>query len=312
MHRSISLASLRTVLVELTVMVGGYEAYSVVRVLVAGDEARAVWHGLAELDAERSLHLAFELPAQQAALHAVWLVQFFNLVYLFLYLPFIAAAAVYLFVRDRALYAQARRTFLISGAIGLLIFARFPVAPPRLLGAGFADTVQSFDPWASFAGKSAVNQYAAIPSFHFGWSALAAYCVARTTTRRGPRIALWAVSPLMLVAIVITGNHLWADAAVGLLVVAASYGLAAAAGHIHLLRRARRDRLLRGDGDGSRPGTVHPAEGPGTGGRRRAGARRRAEHSRRGAVARDLAAGGDRGRRGGGDRLPRRSASGLP
>lgn len=32
----------------------------------------------------------------------------------------------------------------MSGAIGLVIFAAYPVAPPRLIGMGFNDTVTTF------------------------------------------------------------------------------------------------------------------------------------------------------------------------
>jgi hypothetical protein len=179
------------------------------------------------LHLEGALGLDLERSLQSAALHAVWLVRMLNYYYVFMYLPFIAATAVLLFLRDRAWYTCARRAFLLSGAIGLLVFAIFPVAPPRLLpDAGFVDTVDRYYHEAGYAANPLANQFAAIPPFHFGWCLLASWCLWRIVRRTWLRAAIALVPALMLLSIVVTGNHLWMDAAVGTLVVLAAYRLA--------------------------------------------------------------------------------------
>ncbi len=219
---------LLALLLELVLCAGGYLLYSGVRVAVLGEAAAAVAHGWSVLDLEVALHVAFELPLQTLALHLPGLVQFFNFYYLYVYLPFIAITAVVLFLRNRSRYRRARRTFLISGGIGLLIFALFPVAPPRLLPqAGFVDTIRLLYPASYFYPREGhVNQFAAIPSFHVGWVTLASFCLWQTTTRRLLRAMLLAIPLLMLLTVVITGNHLVSDALIGLGVVALSYLLA--------------------------------------------------------------------------------------
>lgn len=250
-------------LFEVMLCSAGYLLYSGVRVAVLGQAAAAVVHGWRVLDVEVALHVAFELPLQSLTLRLPGLVQFFNFFYLYVYLPFIALTAVVLFLRDRERYRRARRTFLISGGIGLLIFARFPVAPPRLLPqAGFVDTIKLLYPASYFYPREGhVNQFAAIPSFHVGWVTLGACCLWQTTTRRLFRVLLAAVPPLMLLTVVITGNHLVTDALAGLAVVSVAYVLAVTwerrgrlgPGAKRLVRRRARWPRTTHDGEAKQP-----------------------------------------------------------
>jgi hypothetical protein len=214
LRRAVAFAT--TVIVELLLIGAGYQLYSTVRMLVLGQSSAAYAHGFAVLHLEQRLHLAWEQPLQQVALRVPGLIPLADAAYVYLYLPFLAITALALFVRDRALYAQMRRTFLLSGGIGLVIFALFPDAPPRLLpGAGFIDTIARFDPRAGYAHNPFANQFAAIPSFHFGWCAAAALFLRRATPWRPVRALLLALPVLMLGTIVVTANHLWLDALAG-------------------------------------------------------------------------------------------------
>jgi hypothetical protein len=195
--------------------------------MVVGRRAVAVAHGFAVLQLENMVRLDIERPLQSLALHALWLVRLLNYFYVFMYLPFIAATAVVLFIRAPAFYARVRRAFLISGAIGLVIFAVFPVAPPRLLpGAGFVDTVDRYYHEAGYAANPLANQFAAIPSFHFGWCLLASWGLWRIVRRPWLRALIALVPAVMLSTIMVTANHLWIDAVVGALVVTVAYRLA--------------------------------------------------------------------------------------
>ncbi|MGH2588921.1 MAG: phosphatase PAP2 family protein [Dehalococcoidia bacterium] len=215
-------------LAEIGIVVVGYETYANLRVMVAGDEATAMRNGLAVLRVEQWLDLGFERPLQQAALLLPWLVQALNLLYVGLHRPFLGAAAVFLYFRNRPVYVRARRTFFIACAIGLFIFWAMPVAPPRLLpDAGFVDTIHTYLPEMGYDPGGKANEFAAIPSFHFGWNLLVVWCLWQTIERRSVRTVLALLPPLMLAVILVTANHFWLDAAIGALVIVLAYQLAA-------------------------------------------------------------------------------------
>lgn len=77
--------------------------------------------------------------------------------------------AVWLHLFHRTQYSLYRNAFLISGAIGIVCFWAFPTAPPRLLQQwGFVDTAPEAVSYYIFQPPAFVNQYAAMPSLHFG------------------------------------------------------------------------------------------------------------------------------------------------
>jgi hypothetical protein len=141
----------------------------------------------------------------------------FNWIYVWGYLPVISAAAVYLYVLHRPSYTRYRNAFLLSGAIGLVIFATLPVAPPRMFPEfGFVDTVHAnSSTYRSFQGSGLVNEFAAMPSFHFGWILLVGLAVIETSRSAMAKIAGVLMPVLMLLTILFTANHYLIDAAVG-------------------------------------------------------------------------------------------------
>jgi membrane-associated phospholipid phosphatase len=132
---------------------------------------------------------------------------------------------------------------LISGAVGLIIFALFPVAPPRLAGGGVVDTITHYaGGYRTVLPSSLVNEYAAMPSFHAGWSVLLGIVVFRTS-RRWPLRALAMIIPAsMVVAVVVTANHFVLDVIVGTAIVLATLLL------VDHRNRARSAPTLAGDG----------------------------------------------------------------
>ena len=62
---------------------------------------------------------------------------------------------------------------IVTGVAGLVIFAVFPVAPPRLTDLPLLDTITVHAKgYRSVLPPSLVNEYAAMPSFHAGWNLL--------------------------------------------------------------------------------------------------------------------------------------------
>ena len=77
-------------------------------------------------------------------------------------------------------------------------------------------------------GRSAVgqmaNQFAAMPSLHFGWAVLVAYGVVRALNTRWRWLVVLHPAT-MLAAIVITANHYWLDAVVAGVLIAGAMAL---------------------------------------------------------------------------------------
>ncbi len=100
--------------------------------------------------------------------------------------------------------------------IGLVIFATYPLAPPRLLDVGLQDTVTNFPTsYRALQPPALINKYAALPSLHLGWNLLVGIAVYRTDRR--PALRIFAVTGpiLMAWAVVATANHYILDTLVG-------------------------------------------------------------------------------------------------
>lgn len=187
------------------------------------DQAVANAHDLFAL--QRSLGLDWEHGIQEATLAVPWLSSFCAWFYVWGYFPVLIPTLVWLYARHRDAYRSLRNGALASGAVGFLVHAFYPVAPPRLAGEGFTDTLNgTLDAMARPLGVS--NAIAAVPSFHVGWLVLAGVVVYRVTASRVLR-AVWVLLPVaMSYAVVATGNHWVLDIPAG--VAIAVVGLLAA------------------------------------------------------------------------------------
>jgi hypothetical protein len=202
--------------------------YLFVRGLIRGREAAAFDHAARLIDLERRLGIFWEPRLQGWALAHSWLITAANWVYVWAYWPLLVGTMLWLFARHRDVVALYRNALLISGAIGLVCFALFPLAPPRFLGEwGFVDTVAvGSDAYAALYPSSVANWYAAMPSLHVGWTLLMGIALATRSTNRLVK-AFGIILPLaMFAATVLTANHYLADGLVG--AVVALTGLAAA------------------------------------------------------------------------------------
>ena len=169
---------------------------------------------------EHQLGIANEQSLQQAALHHLWLIQGLNRYYVSVHFPATVGFLVYLYVRAPDAYRPLRRLFVAVTGAALAIHVLFPLAPPRMLP-GYVDTVARYGPriYERSVVSETANQFAAMPSLHFGWAVLVAYGFVRYSRSRG-RYAMIAHPILILIAVVVTANHYWLDVIVaGLLVV---------------------------------------------------------------------------------------------
>jgi hypothetical protein len=204
--------------------------YFVVRANVIDRPDLAVDNARTLVDIEQALGIYSEAAWQEAILDDRGLVRFFNFVYFWLDFPLIAGVGLLLYFRRRRQYTFTRDAMLFSGALALVCYATFPVAPPRLLpGSGIIDTLQALDN-LSYQAQSTeffVNPYAAMPSLHVGWAFLVSIGVVLAFPGNRVVLVLAILHPIaQWASTVFTGNHYFIDGVGGLAVIA--FGLAAA------------------------------------------------------------------------------------
>jgi hypothetical protein len=164
---------------------------------------------------ERWIGIGVERSTQQFVLDHPNFVELCNRAYVWLHWPFLIGALVIVFRRDRHAYHRLFGALVASGILGLVIFAAFPVAPPRF-APEFVGTVsqaerQHFLPYP--AGWS--NRFASMPSFHAGWTLIAGIVLASTMRSRWSKVCVLLPAPLVALAVVATGNHYVLDVIVG-------------------------------------------------------------------------------------------------
>ena len=109
-----------------------------------------------------------------------------------------------------------RTAFFVSGAIGMVFFILFPVAPPRLVNAYFMDTVARYShAYRALQPPSLVNRYAAFPSLHFGWDLLIGIALVAYARSLWARALGVAMPVAMAIAVVLTANHWIIDVVAG-------------------------------------------------------------------------------------------------
>ncbi|MEV4033157.1 phosphatase PAP2 family protein [Streptomyces umbrinus] len=252
---------------ELLLVAGLFLVYKLGRQLATGhtgeafDNAHRVW------DLERFLRLPGEGDVQSALLHGDTLVHVVNTYYATVHFPATAAFLIWLYLRRPGHYVWARRVLAAVTAAALVVHLTFPLAPPRMLAAtGLVDTGQVYGPTvygASPETDSLSNQFAAMPSLHFGWALMVAIGLIAATRSRWRW--LWLLHPLVtLLVIVGTANHYWLDA----IVAASLLGIALAV--IRVPRRTAaptapaRERVGAGGSVPEGPETPNGPGGPGT------------------------------------------------
>lgn len=186
----------------------------------------------------RSLHLIRfeqrvgvfqEVTWQNAFIGHGWLMNVANWVYAWGHYPVLLAIALWLVVKDPLRFRFVRNVMFLSAFLGIVTYWLLPAAPPRLMAAhgydfGFIDTVHGAASDVNyFQPGPFVNDYAALPSFHFGWIFLATLAIWSNTSRASVRAGAVAMSVVMFWAITVTGNHYFFDMAFGAAIVLVSW-----------------------------------------------------------------------------------------
>jgi hypothetical protein len=232
--------------VEVATIAGLYGLYEAVRGQGHASLATARDHTDGIVALERHLHLFGERTVQRAAHLVPTLPTLLGIAYIVLHFLGTATFLVWLHRKHPERFPVVRNTLIAATGIALSIYLLYPVAPPRLAGLGFVDTVTHSAKvnLSSDLLGSLYNPFAAVPSLHFGYALLVGVTVALLAKSRGARAIGWSYPAVMLLVIVATGNHFFFDAAGGGLAIGIGY---LAASRIDSpARRARRWQPDRG------------------------------------------------------------------
>ncbi|MEV7070645.1 bifunctional glycosyltransferase 87/phosphatase PAP2 family protein [Streptomyces sp. NPDC093990] len=221
-------------LLELLLIRVTYAAYQQVRLAATGGSnsagrATAEKHGQQILDLERLLHIDIEHWANHAVVKVDWLRNFFDFYYTSFHFAVPLSVLAVLYWRRPVDYRWARASLGFTTLLALVGFWLYPLAPPRLMPAlGIIDTVHGVQDFSKpdYGTLTALtNQYAAMPSLHFGWSLWCGVVIAVIAPRWWMK-GLGLLHPFFTVsAIVATGNHWVLDAVGGAVAVAGGFGL---------------------------------------------------------------------------------------
>jgi hypothetical protein len=221
-------------LLELLLLRVTYAAYSEVRLAATGGSnsagrAEAEEHGTQILGLERALRLDIEHWVNHTVVRIDWLRDFLDHYYTSFHFIVPLTVLAVLYLRRPGDYRWARSALGFATLLALAGFWLYPLAPPRLMPSlGFIDTVhgvQDFSRPDYGTLTHLTNQYAAMPSLHFGWALWCGLVIAVLAPRWWMK-ALGLLHPLCTASsIVATANHWVLDAAGGAVVVAAGFGL---------------------------------------------------------------------------------------
>ena len=212
---------------QVSIVAGITLLYEAMRFVTEGDLDTAQRHATGLWHLERWLKLPSEATLQKPFLGHRGLVQVLNGYYADLHFPVTFLVFAWLLVRHRAWFGRLRDVLVVTTAMGLVVEAFYPLAPPRLNAlCGCVDTARKFGPSVYSPNPSSggvANQFAAMPSLHVAWAVLVAVGVIGALKSRWRWLAI--LYPLATITVVlVTANHYWLDGVVGcvLLVVAAA------------------------------------------------------------------------------------------
>ncbi|MEO5574882.1 MAG: phosphatase PAP2 family protein [Gaiellaceae bacterium] len=215
----------RDAVAQLAVVVGAFAAYEVARHAMEPNWAQALVNARRIVSAEQVLGLAWEQSLQRAFLALPDLMHALNIFYFVGHFVFTGIFFVWLYRRSSTGFRSFRDAFLVATAISVVVHWLFPTAPPRLAGVGLEDTLLIFSgiDIGSPTSSAYSNPVAAVPSLHAAYALGVGIGVFRYARSHLVRLAGAIYPPLVILTIVVTGNHFVLDAVGGIAVIGAGF-----------------------------------------------------------------------------------------
>jgi hypothetical protein len=217
----------------------GVFVYFRVRGLTQSSADVATAHARDILALERRLGMDWERALQAPVETSDALETFANWVYIWGHWPVIIVTMVWLAWQHREVFLRLRDGMLVSGALGMVVFVSYPVAPPRLAGLGLTDTVtENSQAYRVLQPPAFVNQYAAMPSLHAGWDLLVGIAIFTAAASTWLRTVGVVMPVAMAYAVMATGNHFSLDVVAGIALALIGHAAALALERRRLRRQA--------------------------------------------------------------------------
>ncbi|MBA2461169.1 MAG: phosphatase PAP2 family protein [Actinobacteria bacterium] len=218
-------------LAQIAVVLGAFGVYEALRHVMEPNWAQAFANAHRIVSVEQVLGFAWEQSLQRAFLALPDVVNALNLFYFVGHFVFTGIFFVWLYHRSRDGFRSFRDGFLAATAMAVFVHWLYPTAPPRLAGVGLQDTLLALSgiDIGSQTSSAYSNPVAAVPSLHAAYAVGVGLGLIRFARSQLMRTAGVLYPPLVIVTIVVTGNHFLLDAVAGIAVLAAGFAVAAGA-----------------------------------------------------------------------------------
>ncbi len=208
---------------EVLILFSTYLVYSISKNLIDSTPILQAFSNAWSLVAlEKQLGIAHEATIQVwASLYSTGFLHFLAYFYSVGLWVALLGSAAFLFIRNRRLYWSMRNMYLLTMILAVIIFAVYPLAPPRMLpGYGMADVASMLGLLPKEGSRSffGYNEFAAMPSLHIAWSSLIALAWFKLGWKWGKVVSVIYFS-LMTLAVIATANHYVLDVVAGVLLL---------------------------------------------------------------------------------------------
>ncbi len=224
-----SLAFAAQVLITIAVQVGDDLARGIVsqhgaiegirnaRQIVAFEAAHGFW-------IEPAWQLFFQQTHRVLSIPVSWtdIAHFMNAIYVFGHVFGTLGVGIWVYCYRRRFFALFRNTIIVTNVIAVILYQVFPVAPPRLTSNltfnhhpfTFQDTMYGVLFNGGRVGSTPVsyNEFSAMPSLHIAWALVVGITVVLLARPLAVKLLGFLYPALMLLAVVVTGNHYLLDA----------------------------------------------------------------------------------------------------
>jgi hypothetical protein len=196
---------------EVLLLVSSYLIYTLSKNVVDSTPVfRAFSNAWDLVRVERSLGIAHEATVQTwAGAYSMGFLTFLGYFYAIGLWVALLGSAVIFFAYYRRLYWSLRNVYMITMLVAVVIFAVYPLAPPRMLpGYGMADVASMYGLIPKEGSRSVLgfNEFAAMPSLHIAWSTLIMLAWWKIGLKWGKILSVTYLL-FMIVAVVATANH---------------------------------------------------------------------------------------------------------
>ena len=228
MSRLRAFAARRDGVAQIAVVLGAVAVYEAARLAMEPNWAQAFTNARRIVSLEQVLGVAWEQSLQRAFLAVPDLVTALNIFYFVGHFLFTGVFFLWLYHRSRDGFRSFRDGFLVATAIAVVIHWLYPTAPPRLAEQGIEDTLRVLSGIDIGSPNSSAlsNPVAAVPSLHAAYAVGVGIGLLRYARSSLLRLGGAIYPPLVVLTIVVTGNHFVLDAVAGIAVLGVGFALA--------------------------------------------------------------------------------------